>query len=70
MEIHTGLEQESYILLEHVEVERAACAIPAFRDTTGSRSGQIPRMREILPYGMWKSYRMDCKVTPTGCTAR
>lgn len=42
MEIHTALEQESYFFLGYAGLERAACAIPAFRDTTGSRAGQIP----------------------------
>lgn len=62
MEIHTALEQESYFLLGCVGVEKGACAIPAFPDTMGSRSGQIPPMREILPHGIWKAYRIYLKI--------
>lgn len=62
MEIHTALEQESYFLLGCVGVERTACAIPAFQDTQGSRFGHIPHIREILPCGIWKAYRMCFKI--------
>lgn len=61
MEIHTALKLESDFSLGYVGVERTPCAIPEFRDTTGSRSGQIPHSREILPMASAK---------PIGCIAR